>query len=275
MKWTFFAALSIMCFYHFLAPKSETVTTEEDTIENTNEYCHSIDESGMTIQSRYPAPSGYSRVSTDSYATYLRNLPLKKYGEKVKYYDGRVKENNYVYCSVIDMEIDPVDLQQCADAVMRIRGEYLFSEKRYSDIHFNFVSDGKAHYCVDYANGDLSYKKFRKYMKHVFNRANTRSLRNELKKVENKNQIQAGDVFVVAGNPFGHAILVLDVVENAEGEKQFLLGQSYMPAQETQVLLNPQCTENSPWFNLKPSTLETPEWNFEWSALKRFPVNRP
>jgi len=50
-------------------------------------------------------------------------------GTTVKYYDGSTKINRNVYCSVIDQDIDPVDLQQCADAVMRLRGEYLLKQK--------------------------------------------------------------------------------------------------------------------------------------------------
>ncbi len=55
-------------------------------------------------------------------------------GAKVSYYNGQTKSNNNVYCGVVNQEIDPVDLQQCADAVMRLRGEYLYKHKRYNEI---------------------------------------------------------------------------------------------------------------------------------------------
>lgn len=35
-----------------------------------------------------------------------------------------------------------------------------------------------------------------------------------------------------------HAAIVMDVAENAEGEKIFMLAQSYMPAQDIHLLVN-------------------------------------
>ena len=265
MRFTIVATAGMMIFFHLFAPKADSI--------NTSSFCSEIYKEECSIHKRFPSPIGFVRSSesNNSYTNYLRNLPLKVYGSPVLTYDGREKPNNNVYCSVIDMDIDPVNLQQCADAVMRLRGEYLFEQKRYNEIHFEYLSDGKAHYFINYAHSDISYKTFRKYMKVVFNRANTRSLKNELIPVTNKNEIRPGDVFIVAGKPFGHAIMVMDVVTNEAGEKQFLLGQSYMPAQETHILINPACPNNSPWFSLEPNVLETPEWNFEWKDLHRFP----
>ena len=50
----------------------------------------------------------------------------------------------------------------------------------------------------------------------------------------------------------------------------FLLAQSYMPAQEVQVLKNPIETD-SPWYAARRSgPLMTPEWPFEHGDLRRF-----
>ena len=46
------------------------------------------------------------------------------------YFDGLEKWNRSVYCAVVDMEIGKRDLQQCADAVIRLQAEYLYSIKR-------------------------------------------------------------------------------------------------------------------------------------------------
>lgn len=86
--------------------------------------------------------------------------------------------------------------------------------QRLDEIHFNFLSDGKPRYFKQYANGDHSYKKFRKYKNYIFAYANTASLRRELTKVSDIKNIQVGVVFIQQGNPFGHAIFVIDVAKN-------------------------------------------------------------
>ncbi len=226
---------------------------------------------GTTITTRFLPPAGYTRTeeAEGSYGTYLRTLPLKPFGTLVKYYDGSFKANHNIYAAVVDMDISPRDLQQCADAVMRLRGEYLFSQKKYNEINFNFVSDGKPRYYKDYAKEDYSYAKFLKYMDYIFAYANTTSLYNELKAVK-FDSMQIGDVLIQKGRPYGHAVIVVDMAENAEGKKVYMLAQSYMPAQETQVLLNPMDKNLSPWYELKEGTIKTPEWTFKTKDLRRF-----
>ncbi len=262
-----------MCLACAKEQKKETAQTnklalQDETVRTEN----LINPEGKTIQERFNTPKNYTRIPLEvtHFGSYLRNLPLKTFNSTVKYFDGREKQNHNVYISVIDMEIGTRDLQQCADAVMRLRGEYLFAQKRLNDIHFNFLSDGKPRYFKKYANGDHSYKKFRKYMNYIFAYANTASLRKELSKVTDIKDIEVGDVFIQQGNPFGHAVIVVDVAKNELDERIFMLAQSYMPAQETQILINPQNATLSPWYTAKDVTLLTPEWTFESSDLRRF-----
>ena len=227
---------------------------------------------GETIETRFIPPKGYKRenASEGSFAQYLRTLPLKPGGSKVYYYNGLPKVNRNVYAAVVDMELDKQDLQQCADAVMRLRGEYLYAQKDFGSIHFNFVSDGKPRYYEDYVKGDHSYTKFRKYMRYIFSYANTRSLHQEMNPV-NIMDMQIGDVFIQKKNPYGHAVIVVDMaVDPTTGKKVYLLAQSYMPAQDTQILLNPMNDRLSPWYELNKETINTPEWTFETSDLRRF-----
>jgi hypothetical protein len=226
---------------------------------------------GTTIETRFKAPESFERIQLDSnsFGFYLRTLTLKTQGESVKLYNGSLKSNQEAHIAVIDQDIDPVDLQQCADAVMRLRGEYLFQQKRFKDIHFNFLSDGKPRYFLEYANGDLSYKKFRAYMKYIFSYANTASLKKELTMVGIET-ILPGDVFIQSGNPYGHAVTVVDVAQDAQGNRVYLLAQSYMPAQETHLLINPKNQQLSPWYEAKDGAILTPEWRFESTDLRRF-----
>ncbi|EDP95338.1 DUF4846 domain-containing protein [Kordia algicida OT-1] len=253
--------------------KRETTPTKEIALQQETETEQQlINPAGKTIQARFNTPKNYHRIPLEAthFGSYLRKLPLKKFNSAVKYFDGREKYNNNVYISVVDMEIGTRDLQQCADAVMRLRGEFLFEQNRLQDIHFNFLSDGKPRYFKKYAKGDHSYKKFRRYMNYIFAYANTASLRKELAKVPNIKDIQVGDVFIQQGNPFGHAVIVVDVAQNSQGEKIFMIAQSYMPAQETQILVNQNNQNISPWYVAEEGTLQTPEWTFKSSDLRRF-----
>ncbi|HHW01227.1 MAG TPA: DUF4846 domain-containing protein [Thermoanaerobacterales bacterium] len=247
-----------------------------------------INENGKTLFERINAPYGFERVEVEpgSFGEYLRNLPLKPHGSKVHYYDGKVKGNN-VYEAVIDMDVGTKDLQQCADAVIRLRAEYLFGKRQYDRIHFNFTNGFRADYSkwmqgyrikvsgnkaawVKTAGHSADYEDFRRYLDTVFSYAGTLSLSRELKPVSLE-KMEIGDVFIQGGTP-GHCVIVVDMAENREtGEKIFMLAQSYMPAQDIHVLKNHDDPGMSPWYAVKPErALVTPEWTFEWSDLKRF-----
>lgn len=248
-----------------------------------------INPNGTSIETRFKTPSGFERapVQENSFAAYLRTLPLKPNGAEVHTYDGRIKRANGIYCAVVDMEIGTRDLQQCADAVMRLRGEYLYHSQQYDKIHFNFTNGFRVDYSewmkgkrvkisgnntswVSSASPSNTYQDFRKYMDLIFAYAGTLSLSKELKAVD-INDMQIGDVFIQGGSP-GHAVIVVDMAQNpTTGEKLFMLAQSYMPAQDTQILINPDDNNMSPWYSLNfAGDLKTPEWTFHSSDLKRF-----
>ncbi|MCU4174455.1 DUF4846 domain-containing protein [Carboxylicivirga sp. N1Y90] len=224
------------------------------------------------LSERFEPPVNYQRPNCDSksFVYFLQHLPLKPEGSVVKYYNGASKNTPEVYCAVVDLEVGNRDLLQCADACMLLYAEYLFKQKRYDEIAFDFVSDGKPRYYNDYTD-ERTYKSFRKYMNYIFAYANTRSLYNQLKPVSSIMQLKAGDVFIQTGNPYGHAVMVVDVAINAaSGKKVYLLAQSYMPAQEIQILINPMNSSLSPWYELNELPIQTPEWKFIPADLRRF-----
>ncbi|MBL7720311.1 MAG: DUF4846 domain-containing protein [Flavipsychrobacter sp.] len=244
---------------------------------------------GTTIAERFQPPPGYSRVRLveGSYGYYLRNLPLKKHGSPVLYYNGSQKPNRGVYCGVVAMDIGRRDLQQCADAVMRLRAEYLYATREYDKIQFHFTNGFLAGYTqwragyriavsgnqvswVKRSAPDSSYSTFRSYLEVVFSYAGTLSLSRELRQADYKS-LAIGDVLIQGGSP-GHAVVVVDVAENNRGGKLYLLAQSYMPAQEIQILCNPRNEDLSPWYEADTAekVIETPEWRFTTDDLKRF-----
>jgi len=242
-----------------------------------------------TLAGRIAPPMGYRRLpaAPASFASWLRGLPLKPAGTPVRFHDGREKRYQAGAFAVIDLDVGAADLQQCADAVMRLRAEFLRAREREEAIAFDFTSGMRARWpewragARPVVNGadvswmprrtsaDRSYASFRRYLDAVFTYAGTISLRRELIHVADPARIEPGDVFIQAGSP-GHAVIVLDVAQNHGGERVFLLGQSFMPAQDFHVLVNPGA-DGSPWYTVQPDRpLVTPEWRFNWDDLRRF-----
>jgi hypothetical protein len=223
-----------------------------------------------TLAQRIAPPAGFERVPAPdgSFAAWLRGLPMRPEGAPVLTYTGKPKWRQDVHAAVVDIDIGTRDLQQCADAIMRLRAEWLYGLGRDKDIAFN-DTDGKRRRFSAYSRKD--HAGFRKYMDLVFAYAGTYSLERELKKVAPE-EIAIGDVFIKGGFP-GHAVLVADMVENREtGEKRFLLVQSYMPAQDIHVLKNPKSEDRSPWYTTPiGDQLVTPEWTFARTSLRRWP----
>ncbi|MBD1394095.1 DUF4846 domain-containing protein [Mucilaginibacter glaciei] len=211
------------------------------------------------LTTRFKAPAGFTRVISPagSFAAYLQALPLKPAGTPTKTYLGNIARTNPYTAAVVDMSIGTRDLQQCADALMRLRAEYFYQQKNYQAISFNFTSGFRCdyeHYAKGYrysnnkwvkkAPADYSYPNFMRYLILVFSYAGTLSLQKELKPVANANDIKIGDVFIRGGSP-GHCFIVIDMVENNSHKKQFLLAQSFIPAQNIQVLKG-----DGPWMTL-------------------------
>ena len=83
--------------------------------------------------------------------------------------------------------------------------------------------------------------------------------------------MQIGDILIQKGNPYGHAVIVIDMAENPDTrEKVYMLAQSYMPAQDIQVLVNRNNSKISPWYLINEDPIESPEWTFNPEDLKRF-----
>jgi Domain of unknown function (4846) len=265
------------------------------TLATANTYPWQKDErNARTIASEVPVPDEYKRVECKAgrFGDWLRHLPLKPKGAPVLLHNGGRKNRQDMHVAVIDMDTGKRDLQQCADAVMRLRAEYLYSKQNFSAIHFNFTSGDRASF-TQWAAGyrpvvegstvqwtkrsgkDRSYASFRSYLDTVFIYAGSHSLSKELAARKDPRQIQVGDIYIQGGFP-GHAVLVVDVVEHRQsGERIFLLAQSYMPAQEVHVLKNPEDGGLSPWHKTPAGeVLRTPQWTFRKTDLKCFPNER-
>lgn len=197
------------------------------------------------------APEGYERVKVDAdgFAAYLRSLPLLPSDSLLRQWDGSLAEEkiqSYNY-RCIDLPLLSEN-EQCADVCIRFRAEYLYSQRRFLDIHFD---DTQFHRMQYWRGGRRQW--FERYLHHLFTWANTESMVNEMLQ-RPLSDLQIGDVFVYDWRSrdsvrYGHAIMVVDVVEG-HGERLFMLAQGSTPACTPHILHNKLEPEISPWFRL-------------------------
>ncbi|MCL4692369.1 MAG: hypothetical protein KJ060_07655, partial [Candidatus Hydrogenedentes bacterium] len=194
-----------------------------------------------SIVSEIPPPTGFSRMPLpeSSFGTWLRAVPLRTEQTEVLLFDGSPKRNQSAHFAILDIDVGPRDLQQCADAVIRLRAEYLFSSECPDAIQFNFTSGDTARWS-DWRDGmrpriagnqvtwnrtaapDAGYDNFRDYLDSVFTYAGSASLERELSPVPDLTRPEIGDVYIQGGFP-GHAVITVDVAENAQGLRVFRL----------------------------------------------------
>ena len=258
----------------------------QDTTSEVEEISF-IDPNGQELALRILPPNGYERIPAEegSFLQYCRAFPVKEDGSKVLLHDGSEKSNQDAHVAVLNLPIENADLQQCADSIMRMYAEYFLETGQEDRIKFHFTNGFEAVYTkwrdgyrikvegnqvswVHSAEYDDSYETFVKYMRMVFSYAGTLSMDGEADPVS-LNDITAGDVFLKGGSP-GHVVMVVDVCENEQGQKAFLLAQGYMPAQEFHVLKNP-ASDTDPWYYVDEVKYPflTPEYAFDEGSLQR------
>ena len=221
-----------------------------------------------TIKTRINVPQGYTRdTPKDPWQNYLQNLKLLPGKSEILDYTGNPIADQDSHVAIIDLDVGTKDLQQCADAIIRIRAEYLYKNKKYEDINFHFTS-GDLYKWTDHAKGirpvvngnqvrfvkrkpeDNSYSNFKNYLNYVYMYAGTISLNRYQKKVSRNNPLQIGDIIIKAGSP-GHAVLIVDKAKKS-GKYIYLLAEGYTPAQSIHILDSKE-NNTSPWFTINSS----------------------
>ena len=223
----------------------------------------SNDYANPSTVSSIPLPSGYERlpVQTNSFGAYLRGIPLK--ADKTVYlFNGQKKSNQAAQYAVLDIPTGNKDLQQSADAVMRLRAEFLKQQNK----PICFTDNAGKNYCWS----NYRHRGWQSYLETVFGMCGTLSLQKQLKP-RSWDQLSPGDVIIKGGSP-GHAVIVIDIAKHkGTGRLIFLLAQSYMPAQDIHVLLNVNENKLSPWYSIPDELLKIPEWAFNASQLHTWP----
>ena len=248
-----------------------------------------VNKDSMTIQSRVNTPEGFKRVQypKGSFQDYLRNYDLKPFGSKIINYDDSEYFWQGGHIGILDIPVPKNGLQQCADALIRVRSEYLWDNNRKDEIGFNFTS---GHYCSwkQYAKGyrpkiqgskvsfhrtaqeDHSKTNFYKYLNLIYTYSGTLSLFHELPQIQDAKNLKIGDMLIKGGSP-GHIVMICDEAVNEQGDKLFLLFQGNTPAQSVHLVKNLEDSDNSPWYFLeKDQIIPVSNYTFSSSKFVRF-----
>lgn len=258
---------------------------------NSNSYAwHTDYNNEHTLVNRIGVPEGFTRIlsTSGSFEDWLRYLSLKEGNPPVFLYNGTKKSYQEGHHAVIDIDIGTQDLQQCADAIIRLYAEYLYSHNNFDKIEFRLTNGdfvgfrkwisgyrprvhGNRVTWHEQTQPDSSYENFKRYLIFIFTYAGTYSLSQQLRPVADIVDMEIGDIFIQGGFP-GHAVMVVDMARHIEtGQKIFLLCQSFMPAQDIHILKNLHDIRMNPWYRLEfGDSLYTPEWIFTKKDLKRF-----
>jgi len=214
----------------------------------------------------------------DSWQYFLQHLPVVD--SPVVDYTGKKVRQQFKSAGVIPYDVGKADLQQCADALMRLRAEYLFAQNQLDKIGFHFVS-GQFYSFKDYCAGkkpvpsgnsvkfitsspsERDHASLRKYLDIVYTYASTISLAKELLPAK---EFEVGAVVIHPGSP-GHCFIIIDEMKNSKNEKFYQLAEGYSPAQSIYVLKN---GDGTPWHQLNTGFIETASYLFSSYELKKF-----
>lgn len=232
-----------------------------------------------TARALFSPPEGFERIDleSDGFADFLRYLPVRLDRNRVYSYAGQLL--SAPSAAVAMLPVGDENLQQCADALLRLRAEYLWRAGRADEVAFHFTSGDESRWRawqkgerfevqganVERTRGSArpdTHAEFVDYLFYLFRFAGTKSMKRDAERVPPDAPIEVGDFFLDPGAP-GHAVIVVDIAEHPDGRRVALLGQSYMPAQEFHVIRGPaRDALGGVWFELPEAehTLDTPSW---------------
>ena len=243
------------------------------------------------LVTRFKTPAGFRRIalSHGSFGAWLRNLPIRTDRTHVlSYADDPLSRPS---AAVVLMDVGQRDLQQCADSAIRLHAEFLWHAGRASRAGYHFTSGDLSKWTdwqrgerfklrgrgVDRVSGKArsnTHKSYRRWLDLIFTYAGTLSLHRDTDAVGTR-PYAPGDTFLLGGSP-GHAVVLLDIAQNGDGDTLGLIGQGFMPAEDFHVLKDSGShVVDGVWFKLPKemdAPIPTPSWSqpFSRKNARRF-----
>jgi hypothetical protein len=235
----------------------------------------------------------YKRINVEqnSFAEWLRNLPIKPKDSPVFDYKGRIHKSakDTTIGKVIAWDIKDKYMEQCMDILVRFYAEYIWKIQNTSILSLP-LPGGKWIYWNDWKDGirpvfkginvelkktaspDSSRSIFEKYLRTIFNVSHTQQFYHAYLML-NPDQIKIGD-FIVKKGTKSHAVMIVDLAENKEGDLIALIGHGDTPACEFHLLAY---SRNQIWFPVDSSINQFPlpiKRMMTWDGLRRFQMRK-
>lgn len=196
-----------------------------------------------------PAPPGYSRADTEpaTFARFVQTLPLSP-GTSLRTWEGKAIDQGFEVLAVVNLPLlFKQDLEQCADWAMRLWAEYHKAAGRLQRLAlYNYDGSRKR-----YRGSGESFEEFLR-LRMAY--SNSHSLKKGALPVSEE-ELMPGDLIVQnETGGIGHVSVILDMArpEDApEAPPLFLIGFSFMPAQEFHVERAGPRHGTAGWFTLE------------------------
>ena len=185
---------------------------------------------GLSLSQTIPAPSGYTRVRTEpgSYGRFLQTLPVKSDKRILAFNGNLIRDFNVLAVADLPLLFHQ-DLEQCADFAMRLWAEY-HQRAHALDHLYLFDYNGKR---KTFRSSGKSYLDF---LRTSFANANSYSLKRGCAPVLSAGSLVPGDMLIQnQDGGIGHVSVILDVAEAPGKPRLYLIGFSFMPAQEFHI----------------------------------------
>ncbi len=194
---------------------------------------------------RIPVPRGYNRLvyPPGSFSDWLQKLPLKKENIIRSYTGALIEKPFYRVMGVVDMPLlFSSDLEQCADYCFRFWAEYHRARGRLERLVL-FDYNGRA---LPFAG---SGKSFTGFLKKAMSCANSFSIKKGADRVRPED-LMPGDMIVQnQQGGIGHVSMIMDACRNGKGQTLYLIGYSFMPAQEFHIEKASESFGMAGWFS--------------------------
>jgi len=242
-----------------------------------------------TIEKLFPPPAGFTRVNVqpNSFSEYLRNMPVLADSFNVRDFQDRikVKSGDSTLAGVVPVNIKGRRLVQCMDIIVYLHADFLHKTGNLNSMEYP-LPDGTLFSWNEWKTGyrevferirfvkkkvaaaDSSERNRRIYLNRLFNYSDTQTFYHYYSEVEVSKILPAD--FIVKKGKRKHAVLIVDIAENALGEKVALIGQGDTPACQFYLLKD---KKGNPWFEVSGAS-DCPDLPIRkkmfWTGLRRF-----